>query len=970
LKAIKLVVLIVLAFGITQVQAYTALPTSLNLSSNTTNSTTGSYQLSWSVGNTLPPSSFSSAKREIQTSTLQTMQKSISQGGTQLTTTLYQNGISIGKFSESGSRSFSNKSNGTYEYYVSSCSWRCTTSNHVTVKVLLVNNTPTISFTLVKPINEDSAGNIYFNIGDFETPASSLTLSKSSSNTALIPTGNIVFGGSGTGRSIRVTPVSNKHGNSVITIKVSDGDKVASRSITVTVKPVNDAPIIGQGSSTNLSVTEDVVKSITLTATDIDSSTLTWSMYSNPSHGSTSISGTGSSKSMSYRPASNYHGSDSFRVRVSDGALTDIITVNVSTSSVNDAPIIGQGSSTNLTVVEDTPKGISLSATDADSSTLTWSMYSNPSHGSTSISGTGSSKSMSYRPASNYHGSDSFRVRVSDGALTDIITVNVSTSSVNDAPIIGQGSSTNLTVVEDTPKGISLSATDADSSTLTWSMYSNPSHGSTSISGTGSSKSMSYRPASNYHGSDSFRVRVSDGALTDIITVNVSTSSVNDAPIIGQGSSTNLTVVEDTPKGMSLSATDADSSTLTWSMYSNPSHGSTSISGTGSSKSMIYRPVTNYHGSDSFRVRVSDGALTDIITVNISVAAANDTPTISSISNKTIDEDNNTGNIAFVIGDMETSTNSLSLSKTSSNSTLIPIGNIVFGGSGANRTVRVTPAANKFGLSTITVTVSDGNKTRSSSFVINVTSVIDLPTLSEINRQVINEDENTERLSLKITNGDEQFYSISIQAISDNSNIASVQASYGSTNTISHLSFEIIKITKDIKADNPLSDDEWTVKVTPEADWSGDTSIRLIASGLTKFGELKQIAETNFTLIVNPVNDAPLITGLPDEIAFINKAYNFTPSAFDIDSSTLSFSIVGKPQWVNFNTTSGQLSGTPLKADIGISSNIVISVSDGELVTPLHAFAIEAYDKRQIIFIHTDILGTPVATTNKDGVIQ
>jgi hypothetical protein len=319
---------------------------------------------------------------------------------------------------------------------------------------------------------------------------------------------------------------------------------------------------------------------------------------------------------------------------------------------------------------------------------------------------------------------------------------------------------------------------------------------------------------------------------------------------------------------------------------------------------------------------------------------------------------------------METSTNSLSLSKTSSNSTLIPIGNIVFGGSGANRTVRVTPAANKFGLSTITVTVSDGNKTRSSSFVINVTSVIDLPTLSEINRQVINEDENTERLSLKITNGDEQFYSISIQAISDNSNIASVQASYGSTNTISHLSFEIIKITKDIKADNPLSDDEWTVKVTPEADWSGDTSIRLIASGLTKFGELKQIAETNFTLIVNPVNDAPLITGLPDEIAFINKAYNFTPSAFDIDSSTLSFSIVGKPQWVNFNTTSGQLSGTPLKADIGISSNIVISVSDGELVTPLHAFAIEAYDKRQIIFIHTDILGTPVATTNKDGVIQ
>ena len=102
----------------------------------------------------------------------------------------------------------------------------------------------------------------------------------------------------------------------------------------------------------------------------------------------------------------------------------------------------------------------------------------------------------------------------------------------------------------------------------------------------------------------------------------------------------------------------------------------------------------------------------------------NTAPTISDIANQTINEDTNTGALAFTIGDAETAAASLTLAGVSSNTTLVPAANIVFGGSGANRTVTATPAANQNGTATITVTVSDGRTTSTMSRTVsfNVTS--------------------------------------------------------------------------------------------------------------------------------------------------------------------------------------------------------------------------------------------------------
>src|SRR5438067_13284406 len=75
----------------------------------------------------------------------------------------------------------------------------------------------------------------------------------------------------------------------------------------------------------------------------------------------------------------------------------------------------------------------------------------------------------------------------------------------------------------------------------------------------------------------------------------------------------------------------------------------------------------------------------------------NTPPVISTIANRTIGANLSTPNIAFTIGDLETPASNLTLSGASTNTILIPVGNIVFGGAASNRTVQLTPTLNQIG---------------------------------------------------------------------------------------------------------------------------------------------------------------------------------------------------------------------------------------------------------------------------------
>src|SRR6185369_1596967 len=154
--------------------------------------------------------------------------------------------------------------------------------------------------------------------------------------------------------------------------------------------------------------------------------------------------------------------------------------------------------------------------------------------------------------------------------------------------------------------------------------------------------------------------------------------------------------------------------------------------GTGTNRTVTLSPVPDQIGAATITITLSDGTNSSGDSFVLTVNAINTPPTISSVSDQSIDEDTSTGAIPFVIGDAESAPGTLILSKGSSNTALVPSSNVVFGGSGSNRTVAVTPALNQTGTATITLTVSDGQYSTNTTFVVTVNPVNDPPTISAI----------------------------------------------------------------------------------------------------------------------------------------------------------------------------------------------------------------------------------------------
>ncbi|MBU2179585.1 MAG: tandem-95 repeat protein, partial [Gammaproteobacteria bacterium] len=96
-----------------------------------------------------------------------------------------------------------------------------------------------------------------------------------------------------------------------------------------------------------------------------------------------------------------------------------------------------------------------------------------------------------------------------------------------------------------------------------------------------------------------------------------------------------------------------------------------------------------------------------------------------------------------------------------------------------------------------------------------------------------------------------------------------------------------------------------------------------------------------FSITVTAANQLPVIGGTPAISVDVGTLYSFTPTATDADAGTIfTFSISNKPTWASFSTSSGELTGTPTSADVGVTAGIVISVSDGTASASLPAFTL------------------------------
>jgi len=174
----------------------------------------------------------------------------------------------------------------------------------------------------------------------------------------------------------------------------------------------------------------------------------------------------------------------------------------------------------NFTTDEDTPLNIDISSyvSDVDNDNLTISFSSNASNGDL----TANNLIITYTPNLNFNGNDSFSWSVSDGTVnTGAVNTNIVVSSVNDAPIITNQSAT---AAINQALDITLTATDIENDSVTYSIVSDVSNGSTSLNGA----IVTYTPNSNFSGSDSFIFKANDGTDdSNLATVSIVTSKVN-----------------------------------------------------------------------------------------------------------------------------------------------------------------------------------------------------------------------------------------------------------------------------------------------------------------------------------------------------------------------------------------------------------------------------------------------------------
>ena len=117
------------------------------------------------------------------------------------------------------------------------------------------------------------------------------------------------------------------------------------------------------------------------------------------------------------------------------------------------------------------------------------------------------------------------------------------------------------------------------------------------------------------------------------------------------------------------------------------------------------------------------------------------------------------------------------------------------------------------------------------------------------------------------------------------------------------------------------------------------------------------------TVTAPTTNKPPTITGSPPPSALQDTQYSFTPTASDPNGDTLAFSITNKPSWAAFDTATGRLQGTPGAGDVGTTTGIVITVSDGQASASLAAFSITV----QAVATGSATLTWTPPTQNEDG---
>jgi len=513
--------------------------------------------------------------------------------------------------------------------------------------------------------------------------------------------------------------------------------------------------------------------------------------------------------SVTFTPANDFVGDDSFNYTLLDSAGgTSTATVTVTLHAVQDAPVAVDDS---VTINEDSSDNtitILTNDSDVDGDLLTVTLASS-SHGQVSINSQGT---LNYTPDANFNGTDIIVYSISDGnGGSDTAVVTVTVTSVNDAPVAIDDS---VIVNEDSSNNtitILTNDSDVDGDLLTVTSASS-NHGQVSINSDGT---LNYTPSANFNGTDTITYSVSDGnGGLATATVTITVTSVNDAPIAVDDS---VTINEDSSDNTITILTndsdaDGDSLTITSATSEN---GQVTINGNGA---LNYTPNANFNGTDIITYSISDGnGGSDTAVVTVTVPSLNDAP-IAVDDSVTIEEDSSNNTITILTNDSDVDGDLLTVTSASSNHGQVSIN--------SDGTLNYTPSANFNGTDTITYSVSDGNGGLATATVtITVTAVNDAP-IAVDDSVTINEDSSDNTITILTNDSDADGDSLTItSATSENGQVTingngalnyTPNANFNGTDTITYSISDgnggtdtaIVTITVSGSVDSPIAEND------------------------------------------------------------------------------------------------------------------------------------------------------------------
>ena len=752
-----------------------------------------------------------------------------------------------------------------------------TSTATVTVTVDPVNDPP-VATNDAATTNEDTPVTVSVLSNDTDVDGDPLTVVSASA-----PNGTVVINANGT---ITYTPNKDYNGTDTITYQISDGKGgFATATVTVTVIPVNDAPVASpplapQANPDGAVVSVPVADSFS----DPDGDVLTYSAVGLPA-GLTINATTGVISGTIDRSASQLNGGVySVTVTASDGKGGTANTT-FGWTITNPAPT---ASNDVATTNEDTAVTISVLANDSDpdGDPLTVISASAP-NGTVVINANGT---ITYTPAANFNGTDTITYTISDGqGGTSTATVTVTVNAINDAP----------TVVSAIPaqKGVDAGAvsvpvagnfTDLDGDTLSFAASGLPL-GLSINPATGLITGTIDRNASQVTGGVyTVSVTASDGKGGTVTTTFTWTVTNPGPTAVDDVATTN----EDTAVTISILAndTDPDGDTLTVTTASAP-NGTVVINANGT---ITYTPKANFNGTDIITYTISDGqGGTSTATVTVTVVAQNDAPTLTSPipAQKGVDAGAVSVPVAGNFTDLDGDTLTFAATGLPLGLSINPATGLITG------TIDRSASQVSGGVYTVSVTASDGNGgTVTTTFTWTVTNPG--PTATD---DVATTNEDTAVIIPVLTNDTDPD--------GDPLTVVSATAPNG---------------TVVINANG-------TITYTPAANFNGTDIITYTISD----GQGGTSTAT-VTVTVVAVNDAPTVVAPIADRNNVDGASVSVPTApnfTDLDGDTLSFTAAGLPAGLSINAATGVITGT---IDKGASQpaggiySVTVTASDGK----------------------------------------